>query len=297
MYSADNASRISLVTIRDRSDAFPDSDAADRLDVVPHVVALFRHPLKGFTPETRDELEVQEDGRIAGDRVLAFRFADAARPEERDGLDYWPKSKGLALQDFPSLARLSVAYDDAERRVRVARGSEVLVEAGIDEPGRRLVVDTVTQYVLSSPDAARLHAPGRLPLVLVGDGVTSRFQDRARGFVSVHTRESAEALDAALPASVDDRRFRSNVVIAGAAAWSELDWSGPVRIGDVLFVPQGPIVRCLATHANPDTGERDAPILTALTRRFGQHQPTLGRLLLPVSGGGRIRVGDDVRVD
>ena len=67
------------------------------------------------------EVERQrQDGRTGGDRVPAFRSADAARPEERDGLDYWPKSKGLALQDFPSLARLSVAYDDAERRVRAA---------------------------------------------------------------------------------------------------------------------------------------------------------------------------------
>ena len=115
-------------------------------------------------------------------------------------------------------------------------------------------------------------------------------------YAAVHA-DAARDGSAELPASVDDRRFRSNVVIAGAAAWSELDWSGPVRIGDVLFAPQGPIVRCLATHANPDTGERDAPILTTLTRRFGQQQPTLGRLLLPVSGAGRIRVGDDVRVD
>ena len=39
------------------------------------VVSLFRHPIKGFTPESVDSLIVQADGRIAGDRVLAFRFA------------------------------------------------------------------------------------------------------------------------------------------------------------------------------------------------------------------------------
>ncbi len=265
-------------------------------DEVPQVVALYRHPVKGFTPESRAELTVQEDGRIGGDRVLAFRFADAARPEERDGLDYWPKSKGLALQDFPALARLAVTYDEEARRVRVACGSRALIEAGLDEAGRGDLAAAVTEFVLASPEAERLHAPGRLPLVLVGDGVTSRFQDRPRGFVSVHTRESAEALDAVLPASIDDRRFRSNIVIAGAEAFSELDWSAPVRIGDVTFAPQGPIVRCLATHADPDTGERDAPVLTTLTRRFGQQKPTLGRLLLPVASGGVIRVGDEVEI-
>lgn len=266
-------------------------------DGVPQVVALYRHPVKGFTPERRAELTVQDDGRIAGDRVLAFRFADAAQPEERDGLDYWPKSKGLALQDFPALARLALTYDDEAHRVRVALGSQTLIEAGLDDAGRSALVAAVTEFVLASPEAERLGATGRLPLVLVGDGVTSRFQDRPRGFVSVHTRESAKELDAVLPASIDDRRFRSNIVIAGAEAWSELDWTGPVRIGDVAFAPQGPIVRCLATHADPDTGERDAPVLTTLTRRFGQQKPTLGRLLLPVSGGGVIRVGDEVRIE
>ncbi len=67
---------------------------------------LYRHPIKGLTPEHRDSLTVHPDGRVAGDRVLAFRFADAAEPEHRDGVDHWPKAKGLALQDFPGLAAL-----------------------------------------------------------------------------------------------------------------------------------------------------------------------------------------------
>jgi uncharacterized protein YcbX len=272
------------------------TDAQCHTGGVPHVVALFRYPVKGFTPEARTELIVQDDGRIAGDRVLAFRFADAALPEERGGMDYWPKAKGLALQDFPSLARLRLAFDDDARRVSVRLGSTLLVEAGLDAAGRRALVDAATAYVLASPDAARLRRPGRLPLEIVGDGVASRFQDRLRGFVSVHTRASVDALDGALEAPIDDRRFRSNVVVAGLEPWAELEWTGSVRIGAVEFEPQGEIVRCLATHANPESGERDAPILTTLTRRFGQQQPTLGRLLLPSGAGGVIRVGDEVHV-
>ena len=98
---------------------------------MPHVAALFRYPVKGFTPAASDTLRVQDDGRIAGDRVLAFRFADAATPEERDGLDYWPKAKGLALQDFPALAALRLHFDDAGLRVRIDHGDRVLVEAGL----------------------------------------------------------------------------------------------------------------------------------------------------------------------
>ncbi|WP_226533773.1 MOSC domain-containing protein [Microbacterium paraoxydans] len=270
------------------------------------VVALYRHPIKGFTPERRDALTVQADGRIAGDRVLAFRFADAATPEDRDGLDYWPKAKGLALQDFPALATLHTGYDDETRRLRIEHAGTMLVEAGLDDDGRRELTAAVTEFVLATPEGRGLRRPGRLPLALVGDGETSRFQDRPRGYVSVHGRGSIDALGEALEMTVDDRRFRSNVVIEDAAPWSELEWTGEVHIGDVAFLAAGPIVRCLATHANPDTGERDAKVLTTLTGAFAQQEPTLGRLLLPgwlpsehdrPRGGGVIRVGDEVHAE
>ncbi|MER7795865.1 MOSC domain-containing protein [Microbacterium sp. NPDC096154] len=262
---------------------------------MPFVTSLFRYPVKGFTPESRDALTVQDDGRVAGDRVLAFRFADAAQPEDRDGLDHWPKTRGLALMDFPSLARLTLSYDDRRRLVRVALAGELLAEERLDPEGRRRLCEAVTDYVLATPDARRLRAAGRLPLALVGDGGTSRFQDRARGFVSLHAAASVAALNALVEAPVDDRRFRSNVVIDGVDAWEELSWAGRVTIGNVQFEARQPIGRCLAVQANPDTGERDARLLQVLTRDVGQAEPTLGILLLPVRGGGVIRVGDEVR--
>jgi uncharacterized protein YcbX len=258
------------------------------------VVALYRYPVKGFTAEPCQELRVQPDGRIAGDRVLAFRFAKAAEPDLRDGIEHWPKAKGLALQDFPALAALRLNYDEVQRRVRVTLNGVELVEAGLDPAGRALLTEVMTEYVLSSPEGSRLKGPGRLPLVLVGDGVTSRFQDRARGFVSVHSEASVVALEAAASSVVDGRRFRSNIVIDGVDAWEELAWQGELQIGEVPFSVEGPIVRCLATHANPDTGVRDTPVLTTLTRGIGQKQPTLGRLLLPKGVGGVISVGDEV---
>lgn len=263
---------------------------------MPRVAALYRYPVKGFTPEACEALTVQDDGRIAGDRVIAFRFADAATPEDRDGLDYWPKAKGLALQDFPSLAALRLDYDDSAHRVRIEHDGALVVDAGLDVGGRQRLVEAVTAFVLDSAEGARLRRPGRMPLVLVGDGDTARFQDRPRGYISVHGRGSVAALTTVLDTQVDDRRFRSNVVIEGLDAWEELQWAGSVRIGDVAFAPQGPIVRCLATHANPETGLRDLPVLTTLTRRMGHAEPTLGRLLLPVDGGGVIRIGDEVAV-
>lgn len=263
---------------------------------MPSVAALFRYPVKGFTPEPRDELVVLPDGRVEGDRVLAFRFADAAGPQRVDGLDYWPKSQGLALMDFPSLARLRLTFDADALRVSVRDGERTIADAGLDDDGRRALEDALTSFVTDSPDARRLQGDGILPLRLVGDGRTSRFQDRPRGYVSLHGSASVKEVDAAVAAPVDDRRFRSNIVVEGTRAWEELAWAGRVRIGEVEFEVQRPIGRCAAIMANPDTGERDARLLRVLSTEFDQGEPTLGVLLLPSEGGGIVRFGDDVTV-
>ena len=58
---------------------------------MPRVVALYRHPIKGFTPESRESLTVLPSGRIAGDRVLGVRFADTAAAD-----DAWSPKAGHA---------------------------------------------------------------------------------------------------------------------------------------------------------------------------------------------------------
>ena len=261
---------------------------------MPRITKLWRYPVKGFTAEPLESLRVQDDGRIAGDRVLAFRFANAATPRTQDGLDYWPKSQGLALQDFPSLAALRLTYDDASLRVKISTSHGVLVEAGLDTVGRKDLCEAVADFVLAGPEGRRLNHPSRLPLVLVGDGKRAAFQDRARGYVTIHSAESVTALGDTMDTVVDSRRFRSNIECAGGSAWAELDWASFVDIGEVRFVPEGNIIRCLATHADPDTGVRDLDVLQNLTHGIGQPEPTLGRLLLPWDTGGVIRVGDAI---
>jgi len=66
-------------------------------------------------------------------------------------------------------------------------------------------------------------------------------------------------------------------------------------VGSVIFDTIVPKVRCLATHANPRTGERDLEVMQTLIRAFRQQQPTFGIGMLS-AGGGDIRIGDEVAV-
>ncbi|GAA1790098.1 MOSC domain-containing protein [Leucobacter iarius] len=260
------------------------------------VVALYRFPVKGFTQETCEELTIQDDGRVSGDRAFAFRYANALAPRERDGMEIWSKSKGLTRMEYPALAALKLSTDASGERIRIDGPDGLHVDEPLSDDGRERVSAAVTEYLLDSADARGLEAPGRLPLSLLGDADRSRFQDSARGFVSMHSRESLRALESALARPIDDHRFRSNIAIEGVEPWEEISELSRVRIGDLEFAPQEVIGRCLNTHANPETGVRDAEVLTTLTRVIGQAQPTFGRFLLPLHGGGTIRVGDTVEL-
>jgi uncharacterized protein len=258
------------------------------------VVALYRYPIKGFTPEVCDTLTVLEEGRIAGDRALAFRFADSGLP-----VSAWSRKYGFAvLVNAPGLARLTTRFDPESGRLRVSKGDSVLVEATLDDNGRKQIAAAIERFVLDLPENPLSGHSERLPLELIGDGVTPRYQDSERGEITLHSRESLTAVAHALgDSNLSEIRFRSNIAIEGVAAWQEQDWVGrTLRIGAVEFNVVRPKVRCLATHANPATGERDAPVMQTLVRAFEQEQPTFAVALATRGHGGAIRVGDEVLV-
>ena len=74
----------------------------------PHitVTALYRHPVKSFTPERREQLSLTADGRVQGDHVLAFRLADVAPP---DDLEWRRKHNYIALATTPGTSPVFTA--------------------------------------------------------------------------------------------------------------------------------------------------------------------------------------------
>ena len=255
------------------------------------VVALYRYPVKGFTPQPVERITVLPGGRVAGDRVLNFRFADAPVGDT----EWCRKYHGVVLANTPGLARLSVRFDERTQRVTIALGEEVVADQPLDQGGRERLVNWMTDHVLSLDENPLAGQPQRLPLKLVGDGRTPRYQDNQAGQVTLHSRESLAAAGAALgDGNLNERRFRHNIAIEGVAAWEEQSWvGGTVRIGTAVFESMVPKTRCLATHANPLTGERDLQVMQTLVKAFAQKEPTFGVGMLSQAGG-EIRVGDAV---
>lgn len=218
--------------------------------------------------------------------MLTFRYANALEPVDRDGYDYWDKGGGLCVRDYAGLAQLKLQFDQNRLTLDIRGPGGFAVAGDLSEAGRRKLSAAVAEFVRETAEGKRLARAGRLPLHLIGDGVRARFQDRARGYVTLHNRASLRQLEAAVEVELDEVRFRSNIAVDGWEPWQEDELLGQrIRVGGVLFEVAGPIVRCRATHANPQTGAYDVPVLQTLTRVLERPQPSFGLLLLPVEFG------------
>lgn len=106
---------------------------------------------------------------------------------------------------------------------------------------------------------------------------------------------SLAELNTRLDEPVPMRRFRPNIVVAGAAAYAEDTWSR-VQVGTVEIAVVKPCARCAITTVNPETAEKGKePLSTLATYR----QQAGGVMFCENAihlGPGTLRVGDELRV-
>src|SRR4030095_15664731 len=137
---------------------------------MPRVAALYRYPVKGFTPEECETLTVLNEGRIAGDRVLGIRFADTAAADEA-----WSKKTAMvALMNTPGLARLHLKFEAEARRLRLSLASTVLVDAVLNPEGRQRLATAVAAYVLTLDENPLSCPPARRPPPVLWRGTHTR---------------------------------------------------------------------------------------------------------------------------
>jgi uncharacterized protein YcbX len=91
-------------------------------------------------------------------------------------------------------------------------------------------------------------------------------------------------------------RFRPNIVVSGAPAWSEDGWRR-LRLGGVTFRAVKGCDRCVLTTVDPATaGKGKEPIATLARHRRWDGATWFGMQLVPDEPFGEIRVGDALEV-
>ncbi|MDP3738984.1 MAG: MOSC domain-containing protein [Hyphomonadaceae bacterium] len=246
------------------------------------IASIFRHPVKGLTPEPLNEVELTAGKYFPQDRQYAVEVGPSGFDPIKPG--HISKMKFTVLARFPELAKLRtrLAADGVTFHIGDATGFGV--ETRLDSEHGREALAKFLQAFLGE------QAPGKLK-VLSASG--HRFMDHPQGYVSVINLASVRALGKAAGAEVDPLRFRANIYVDGLAPWAEdeLPAEAIYQFGPAKLRMFKSIVRCVATHANPSTGERDLETLDLLRQHFGRD--TLGNYF-SIEQGGRIARGDEV---
>lgn len=245
------------------------------------VTALYRHPVKGFTPEPRDAVVLPTGGWFPGDRMWAVENGpsgfDAEDPQQIS------KMRFTVLARQAMLARVQTRWDEAANTLAVRMEGEDFAIRLDDPDDRARFTDRLAVF---------LGEEAQGPLRLIDAGPRHRFMDSSRGRISILNLASVRDLEVRLGIGLDPLRFRANVWVEGWPAWAENGMAGAsLTIGEAILLGDKPIVRCAATEVDPATGMRDVEVVGALFEQYGHR---LCGLYCSIETGGRITLGDTV---
>lgn len=244
------------------------------------VASLYRHPVKGFTPERLDAVELSVGRGVPADRAYAVEVGDCSFDPAAPA--FVPKNKFAVLAHIADVARARTRFDDASGLFHAtAPGHPDFAGDLTGEAGRAAFAGWLTDL---------LGEEARAPLkVLQGPG-DWRFTDHPLGHVSIVNLASVRHLEAKIGRPVDPLRFRANLYVEGWPAWAENDWAGrTLTIGSAAAAVFKPIVRCAATHVDPTTAERDMDVVQSLFNLYGH---TLCGIYVQITTPGRVAEGD-----
>jgi uncharacterized protein YcbX len=243
------------------------------------VVDLYRYPVKGFSADRLDAIDLAPGGTLPLDRAYAVENGpsgfDPAAPK------HLSKMKFLVLAAEPRVAELVSTFDDDGHRFTLARGGRTLLSETLATAAGRAAVEAF----LAGYFAAELRGAPRL-LAHAGHS----FSDIGDKAVHIVNLASLRDLEARLGAAIDPMRFRANLYVDDLPAWAEFDLlGGEIACGAVKLAPFHRTRRCAATMVNLTTARRDLPIPAALHAAYGHSD--LG-IYARVTAGGRLAVGD-----
>ena len=247
-----------------------------------HVAAIFRHPVKGFTPEPLDHVDLEVGERFPFDRVWAVENGpsgfDPAAPA------FIPKQKFTVLASIPAVAAIRTRLDDASGAFTAeAPGAPAFIGRLSEEAGREAFAAWLTP---------RLGEDVRGTLKVVCAPADWRFTDHPKGQVSIVNLASVADLSRRMGVELDPLRFRANLYVAGWPAWAENAWTGErLMLGWATAEVFKPIVRCAAVNVHPASAQRDLDITKALFDNFGHMHCGI---YVRVTSPGRLGLGDAV---
>ena len=220
------------------------------------IAALYRHPVKGLTPEALGRTQLDTDAAFPGDRLYAVEIGPSGF--DPDAPAHISKMRFAVLARIPALARVISRWDAATGDLTVEAPGAARLNLRLGDPDGDRALEAWLAAVLGEAATAPLK---------VLDGRGHRFMDDPKGAVSILNLVSLRDLSERVGRPLDPLRFRANIHVEGWAPWIENDVAGRVlRVGGTVLQAIKPIRRCVAVDVDPGTGERDADLVSDLMR-------------------------------
>lgn len=244
------------------------------------VAGLFRHPVKGFTPEPLDRATLGAGRHFPCDRLYAVENGpsgfDAGAPA------HISKMRFTVLAKIPKVAAIRTRFEpDAHVFHAETAGRAPFAGSLLEQSGRNGFTAWLTGALEGEIDG---------PLKVVHADGHSFMDHPTKGFVSVLNLASVRAVADRLGVTVDPARFRANITVDFGEPFIENACVGArLAVGaaglEVLSITR----RCVATHVDPATAAVDIDMCGTLLEMTGA--PDLG-LYCAVAAGGAVCLGD-----
>ncbi|MDO5756683.1 MAG: MOSC domain-containing protein [Rhodobacterales bacterium] len=245
--------------------------------MIARVGAIWRHPIKAHGRERVDRVTVAEGSTIPWDRRWAVAHEASSAPDT----GWSPCPNFTRAAKAPQLMAISATSDMGRGTVTLRHPARPDLTFDPDAEAAEFL-DWVRPLMPENRAA-----PARI-VRQTDRGLT----DSDFASISLVNRASHADFSRSMGRDLDVLRWRGNIVLDGLDPWAEAGWIGKtLQIGTAQLCVREPITRCLATTANPNTGERDADTLGALKSYRGNHEFGVCAI---VTQGGEIAVGDSV---
>ncbi len=247
-----------------------------------HVAAIFRHPVKGFTPEPLDAVALAPGDGFPHDRIWAVENGPCGFDPTAPA--FVPKQKFTVLAHIPKVAAARTRYDPATGVLHAtAPGRAEFAGRLAEAQGREAFAAWLTELLADEV---------RGPLRVLEAPAAHRFTDHPLGQVSIVNLASLRDLGLRMGVELDPLRFRANLYVEGWPAWAENGWTGkPMMLGWARAEVFKPVVRCAATHVDPTTAERDLDVSKALFDNYGN---LFCGVYVRITSAGQVGLGDAV---
>ena len=145
------------------------------------VAGIYRHPVKGLTPEMMDSVRLEAGAYFPGDRDYAVEVGPSGFDPENPR--HISKQRFTVLARFPQLARIKTRLDDATGEFHFGDAHGFGVKANLATQEGREALERFLQAFLGED------APGQLRVLESPKGY--RFMDHPQGYVSMINLASA----------------------------------------------------------------------------------------------------------